>query len=193
MGALSLRQVGAKKPLAIPLKWKLDSAGYLVTVLPTVALSDVADYVLEIEDPAVDVARSKTVFRFGHLLRIRYVQFGSTKKGGAIDMVGIEFSENVQPKKVAAGLSARVAGGQALGLSLFSTGDSVRTSVYFNLGQSIAANESVELRLKSDLGAAAGALDGKMTGKAGSGEFVLTIQPSKYGANQRWVPPVPAL
>lgn len=131
-------------------------------------------------------------FHVGSLPRVREVSF-LADKGGLLKVL-LVFSEYVDLTKIGNSLKLTdVTTSTVLSPTLTSTGTKV-VAVAFTVPASKGLNGRYSLVVGKDVGADSGLeLDGKYTGKPGSGDFVLDVEPAalatKTGSDDRvWRP-----
>lgn len=164
-------------------KLELNAAARKGVFVPASGLIKDADYLVQVRRLGYVVPdREHTQFRVGSLPRVRRINVvPKATAPGDLDYLNLVFSEEVDRASVLAVLTVRTAkSGASLSISpIYATGAS--TSVAFRLPASTQMNVKLALRLGMDVGAKSGVkLDGKYTGKAGSGDFTVELTPSDH-------------
>jgi len=185
--AFSLVSLPGKKPVAgkLTLNYKARRASFV----PTSKFTLNTTYLIRLKKGhLVAPLREYSLFRVGSLPQVRGISTRAKQATPSeMDYIGIDFSEPVDRAKAIAAISIRSAKTNvALKLKpAASTG--VHTGILFYAPAGTRMADALNITVGIDVGAPTGVkLDGKYTGKPGSGSFKVQIVPAKNAAG--WEP-----
>jgi hypothetical protein len=184
-----LRDLTSKRQLSAKIEEDFtNSASAGLKIVPSSALIDGHEYEMAIDVAGAGFAITTSIrsrFHVGSLPRVSSVGF-KMKETRVVGLT-VYFSENVSPDAVA---SATRVQSNATIISMKKLGSAlIANSVSFAFDIPSVADDMHTISVNQDVGAQSGALlDGKYSGKTGSGDFTTAIIPNQLQG--RWIPEV---
>jgi hypothetical protein len=185
--AVSLLTWPAKTSISFALKIEEDLQS--AKMIPSSTLASDADYLIRIEEVSlvqkvglIKPEREYTFFRVGSMPRVAEIDFRSAKTNSTeLELFGVMLSEPVDVAKFVSALSVTdLTNDTVLPLTLL-TANSSAWNIGFNPPKGTLVSTKLRFTIGTDVGDPSGLLlDGKYTGKSGSGGLTVDLTPSDY-------------